>query len=91
MTIPSLERTYSLPYGYRVTFCCNHGNPIEARWSPVVPHIRAQRQQRKFLDSYRAVRREFLQEIAATIGGNVLVVDTDRHMTSETILAPTRH
>lgn len=91
MTAPSLERSYSLPHGYCVTFCCNPGKPFGARWSPDVPQIRKARQQRKFFEAYRAARRQFLQEMAAMIGGNVLVVDTDQHMTSETILAPTKH
>jgi hypothetical protein len=89
--IPSFERTYPLPHGYRVTFCCDRGQPFEAKWSPDVPQIRKARQQTKFMEAYRAVRREFLNEVAAVIGGNVLVVDTDQHLTSETILAPTKH
>jgi hypothetical protein len=91
MTAPTLERAYSLPHGYSVTFSSNPGQPFEARWSPDVPTIRKARQRQKFLEAYRAVRREFLNEVAATIGGNVLVVDTDQHMTCETILAPTKH
>ena len=91
MSTPSLERTYSLPHGYRVTFCCDAGQSFEARWSPDVPRIRKARQRNKFLEAYRAVRREFLKDVAATIGGNVAVVDTDQYMTCETILAPTRH
>ena len=91
MSIPSLERTYSLPHGYAVTFCCNAGKTFDARWSPAVPKICKARQRNKFLEAYRAVRREFLQEMAATIGGNVAVVDTDHCMTCETILAPTKH
>jgi len=88
---PSLERTYSLPHGYSVTFSSNPNQPFEAQWSPDVPVIRKARQRAKFLEAYRVVRREFLNEVAATIGGNVLVVDTDRCMTCETILAPTKH
>lgn len=91
MTASSLERTYSLPLGYRVTSYCDAARSFEARWSPDVPKIRKQRQRDKFLEAYQAVRRVFLQEVAATIGGNVLVVDTDRCMTCETILAPAKH
>ncbi|MEH2627064.1 hypothetical protein V1292_005119 [Bradyrhizobium sp. AZCC 1719] len=86
-----LERAYSLPHGYSVTFCSNPGKSFEARWSPDVPQIRKARQRHKFLEAYRAVRREFLKEVAATMGSNVLVIDTDEHMTSESILAPTKH
>jgi|EndMetStandDraft_5_1072996.scaffolds.fasta_scaffold95895_4 hypothetical protein len=91
MTVPTLERDYSLPHGYSVTFSSNPGRPFEARWSPDVPRIRKPRQQHKFMEAYRAARREFLNEVAAIIGGNVLVIDTDEHLTSETILAPTKH
>jgi len=91
MSTKTLERSYALPHGYSVTFCCAPGHPFEAKWLPAVPTIRKARQQRKFFDAYRAVRRQFLQEVAATIGGSVLVVDTDEHMTNETILAPTTH
>jgi hypothetical protein len=91
MTSLSIERAYLLPHGYIVTFCCEPSKSFEARWSPDVPQIRKTRQLRKFMEAYRLARREFLQEIAATTGGNVLVVDTDKNMTSETILAPTKH
>jgi hypothetical protein len=88
----ALERTYALPHGYRVTFCCDGAvKSFDARWSPAVPQIRKKRQRHKFLEAYQAARRIFLQEVAATIGGNVLVVDADQHMTCETILAPTKH
>ena len=91
MSTLSLERTFPLPHGYRVTFCCDAGQSFEARWSPDVPKIRKPRQRHKFLQAYQAARRVFLQEVAANIGGSVLVVDTDRSMTCETILAPTKH
>lgn len=91
MTAPSLERSFSLPHGYCVTFCSAPGQPFEARWSPDVPKIRKARHRQKFLEAYQVARRVFLQEVAATMGGNVLVVDTDRCLTCETILAPTKH
>ena len=89
--IPPHTRTYPLPHGYSVRFCCDPSQPFVALWSPDVPQIRKASQRRKFLKAYWAARREFLTELAATIGGNVLVVDTDQHMTCETILAPTKH
>jgi hypothetical protein len=86
-----LSRTYPLPHGYTVEFSHSPGRIFEARWSPDVPRIRKARHLRKFLEAYRAVRREFLQEMAALIGGNVAVFDTDEQLTCETILAPTKH
>lgn len=86
-----ITRTYSLPHGYTVEFRHSDSIPLDARWSPDVPRIHKPRQRHKFMEAYRAVRRAFLNEVTATIGGNVLVVDTDEHMTCETILAPTRH
>lgn len=91
MTAASLEHAYSLPHGYSVRFSREPGQPFVSRWSPDVPLIRKASQRRKFLKAYWAARREFLTELAATIGGNVLVVDTDPCMTCETILAPTKH
>ena len=53
MSTPSLERTYPLPHGYRVTFCCDAGKTFDARWSPAVPKIRKPRQRNSFLEAYR--------------------------------------
>ena len=87
----SFARTYALPHGYRVTFCSEPNQPFMAEWSPSLPRIRKARQQQKFMEAYRTVRREFLNEVAAVIGGSVVVIDTDQHLTRETILAPTKH
>jgi hypothetical protein len=87
----AFERSYALPHGYSVTFSFAHGQPFEARWTPAPPQIRKAREQRKFFEAYRAARREFLEEIAAVNGGNVLVIDTDENLTSEIILAPMTH
>lgn len=87
----TLARTYSLPHGYSVTFHYEPNRPFGAEWSPDVPQIRKARQRQKFMEAYRRVRREFLNEVAAIIGAGVLVVDTDDQFTRETILAPTKH
>ena len=84
-------RTYALPHGYSAEFCHSPGTPFEVRWLPDVPRIHKPRQRRKFFEAYQTARREFLGEVAAAIGGNVLVVDTDNNFTSEVILAPTKH
>jgi len=84
------ERSYELPHGYSVTFSFAPGL-FEARWTPAPPQIRKAKEQRRFFEAYRVARREFLEEIAEANGANVVVIDTDRDLTSETILAPTRH
>ena len=84
-----LTRTYSLPHS--CTFCFEGEQSFRAEWCPRMPTIRAARARRKFLEAYRDVRRAFLEELVTHIGGNVLVVDTDRSMTCETFLAPARH
>jgi hypothetical protein len=86
-----LERHFWLPFGYSVTFRWN-GN-LTARWEPDVPRIRTARAQRRFFNAYQTARRDFFQEVAAIVGGNVLVVDTDlkRVIGMETFHKPTRH
>jgi hypothetical protein len=53
-----------------------------------VPRINSRRHQRKFLEAYANARREFMTDVAATIGGGVLVVDTDGAF--EVIAPPSR-
>lgn len=87
----SHTRTYRLPHGYSAEFSHSPARPLDVHWSPAVPRIHKAREQRKFLEAYRAARREFVQEVAALIGGNVLIVDTDEQLSREVILAPARH
>jgi hypothetical protein len=69
----AIERKFSLPLGYRVTFCWQPGEHFQLRWSPDVPLIRNARARRKFFEAYQAARRSFLEEVAAVIGGDVLI------------------
>jgi hypothetical protein len=71
----AIERKFSLPLGYRVTFCWQPGEHFQLRWSPDVPLIRKARARRKFFEAYQAARRSFLEEVAAVIGGDVLILD----------------
>jgi hypothetical protein len=61
------ERKFSLPLGYRVTFCWQPGEHFQLRWCPDVPLIRKARARRKFFEAYQAARRSFLEEVAAVI------------------------
>jgi hypothetical protein len=87
----SHTRTYSLPHGYSVEFNYSPAKSLEARWSPDAPRIRKARQRQKFFEAYKSARREFLREVAAVVGRNVLIVDTDAQTTTEVVYAPTRH
>jgi hypothetical protein len=40
-----------------------------------VPLIRKARARRKFFEAYQAARRSFLEEVAAVIGGDALILD----------------
>ena len=89
-----IERTFDLPFGYRATFILRlpYG-PLGVRWSPDHPRIRKPRPQREFRAAYQAARREFFEEVAAVVGGGVLIVDTDlkKICGHEIIVPPTQH
>lgn len=82
-----LVREYKLTLGYSVEF--SFGSGLEARWSPDVPRINNARPRAKLRRSYEDARRSFLQELAASIGGNVAVIDTDGQ--SEVVMKPVSH
>jgi hypothetical protein len=89
-----IKHAFDLPFGYRATFIW--GRPdwlIEVRWSPDLPRIRKPRPQRRFLAAYQAARREFFEEVAAVVGGRVLIFDTDLRTIRghEAIVPPTQH
>jgi hypothetical protein len=81
-----LEHVAKLPCGYTATFRWDNG--MKVQWEPNVPRFNSRRHQRKFLEAYANARREFMTDVAATIGGGVLVVDTDGAF--EVIAPPTR-
>jgi hypothetical protein len=47
----------------------------------------------KFLAAYQAARREFFRDVAAVVGGGVLILDTDlkKQRGYEVIAPPTQH
>jgi hypothetical protein len=78
----SLERQFVLPFGYEATFVWNAG--LEVHWKPDTPRILKRRARNKLFGAYRAARREFFEEVAVLVGGNILVVDTDLETVSGT-------
>jgi hypothetical protein len=89
-----IERAFDLPFGYRATFIWRRPDePIEVHWSPDQPRIRQPRPQRKFLAAYQAARREFFGDVAAVVGGSILVLGTDLKAVCghEVIVPPTQH
>lgn len=73
-------RRFSLPHGYSAEL-------------PAFPRIKKHRAFRKFVTAYQAVRREFYTDIAAIVGGNVLIIDTDLVTIDgmEVITTPRKH
>jgi hypothetical protein len=89
-----IKRTFDLPFGYRVTFILRRPyGPLEVSWSPDQPRIRKPRPQREFRAAYQAARREFFEEVAAVVGGGVLILDSDlkKIWGHEIIVPPTQH
>jgi hypothetical protein len=85
------ERKFSLPLGYRVTFCWQPGEHFQLRWCPDVPLIRKARAWRKFFEAYQAARRSFLEEVAAVIGGDVSILDIRAQKRRRAETVPSRH
>jgi hypothetical protein len=87
----SINRSYALPFGFKATFrwCDAH---LRVDWEPHFPRIAKQRARRKFVAAYQAVRRDFYTDVAVTIGGNILVIDSDGKTINsmETIAMPTK-
>jgi hypothetical protein len=89
-----IERSFDLPFGYRATFILRRPyGPLEIRWSPDQPRIRKPRPQREFRPAYQAARREFFEDVAAVVGGGILILDTDlkKICGHEIIVPPTQH
>jgi hypothetical protein len=74
------DRVVALPYGYTATFQWRDGMHID--WAPAAPRIQSARHRQKFLAAYRAARDGFIADVAAAIGGNVLVMDGETSVVS---------
>jgi hypothetical protein len=91
-----LERKFSLPFGYQATFHW-HPDGLETHWCPDVPLLRRARARRKFLAAYQVARLSFLEEVAAVIGGDVLILDISGTQNAvgaigaQVVNKPTRH
>lgn len=86
-----IEHTASLPYGFQVLFGWVDGKMI-VLWKPDVPVIGRARQRRKFFKAYSCARAEFLEMVAAAIGGSVAVVDVEAgDATLSAIIDPPRY
>jgi hypothetical protein len=89
-----IKRIFRLPLGYTATFCWRDGD-LQVEWESDFPVIRKERHRRKFIDAYQAARRSFWEEVAAVLGGSILVVDADTALTTvdrmEVVRPPVRH
>jgi hypothetical protein len=71
-----IRHTASLPLGFVATFTwTGEGEPMSIEWKPTVPRIHSPRHRRRFIAAYEQARREFMRDVATTIGGSVLVAD----------------
>jgi hypothetical protein len=87
----SHRHTFKLPFGYTATFSFPSG---EIYCDPDFPRIRKPRAWRKFFDAYKAARRSFFEEVAAVMGGRVMIVDTadlETVLGTDIIRPPVRH
>jgi hypothetical protein len=75
--ISDLIHTAHLPLGCVAEFRWTGGG-MKVEWLPDVPVVRSPRHRRKFFEAYQAARRDFLTDVATTLGGNVGVVDIDK-------------
>jgi hypothetical protein len=89
--LPPFQREFKLPFGYTATFHWPSGKIV---WDPDFPRIRQPRAWRKLFEAYKAARRSFFEEVAALIGGNIMVVDMpdpDTVVGMDVIRKPVRH
>jgi hypothetical protein len=86
-----IRRIFELPFGYKATFRFDDLSHWEVSWEPDLPRLRTGRARRKFMAAYQAARRDFLAEVAAVVGGSVLVADADAPDPFEVIRPPARH
>lgn len=83
-----MEHTAKLAHGYEVTFKFVDG-AMRMEWSPDVPAIRVRRHRGRFFAAYKSARDEFMQMVAAVIGGGVAVLDYDgKTIIDATCVAP---
>jgi hypothetical protein len=85
-----IQHTARLPHGYVATFRWKgRERPMAVEWSPGVPRILSNRARRKFFTAYAAARRAFLTDVAAVLGGAVVVADVTGEV--EAVPVPVKH
>jgi hypothetical protein len=77
-----------LPFGYRVEFQWT-GEQMRVEWEPDVPAIRSRRAWRRLRDAYNRERLTFMEMLATTISGSIMVADIDGPM--EVVRPASRH
>lgn len=87
----AIARTYALPFGFVATFSWRDAH-LQVDWKPHFPRLVKRSAQRKFLAAYQSARGDFYTDVAAMIGGSILIVDTDGKTIdgTEVIVAPTK-
>ena len=71
----TIKHTAHLPNGFTAEFSWGPANALRIEWEPDVPRIRLPRRRAKFFAAYVAARREFMTDVATSIGGNFAVID----------------
>jgi len=71
----AIKHTAHLPYGFNAGFSLDLANALRVEWEPDVPRIRSPRRRAKFFAAYVAARREFMTDVATSIGGSFAVID----------------
>jgi hypothetical protein len=85
-----IEHTARLPHGYTATFRWHdRQTPTAVEWTPGVPRILSNRARRKFWQAYAAARRAFMTDVAAVLGGVVVIADVTGEV--ELIPVPVKH
>jgi hypothetical protein len=82
-----IEHVALLPFGYTATFLWAN-NDLSIAWKPDRPRFRSRRAWEKFRRAYDNARREFVTDIAATLNGKIMILDTDGAM--ETVEPPVK-
>jgi hypothetical protein len=83
MSADTIPHTARLPHGYRVQFTWSPGSGLKVEWDPDAPRVHSARHRRKFFEAYAAARRDFLRDVATSIGGSVGVVDVPGEVTDD--------
>jgi hypothetical protein len=87
------KHTVHLPFGFTAEFSWGPGDAMRVEWEPDVPRIRSPRHRRRFFKAYLAARREFMTNVATSMGCNLAVVDCagDGPITFEVVEPGFRH